>query len=83
MSATTLILPPMAAVVRAENCGNCRYRFKDTQGDNECRRHAPQVSVLLVNAPAPRVGMLPAPFSSFPLIRLEQFCGEWEALIAA
>ena len=76
---------------RTETCASCKYRFlpeapAGKKADVECRRRAPSTSVLLVpmQTPAitrggPATQLMPQNFSTFPLIRDEFWCGEWEA----
>lgn len=68
-----------AAVGDARSCRTCRWHATEQQ-DVVCRRYPPQVSVLMVPAPPPRVGQLqPAPFATFPPVNPEAPCGEWTA----
>lgn len=85
---TTLVIPRHVADrlnARTETCENCRWRHKAKDGDIECRRRAPQVSILLVPVQEPVVraqpmqSLKPRPFSCFPLVQDDHFCGEWEA----
>ena len=78
---TGLIVPrDVVAKMRAQSCSNCRFFNKLGDGDQECRRRVPQSTVLMIPAPPPRMDFMPRPFSSFPLVQPDQWCGEWEAV---
>lgn len=79
---TTLIVPrDILAKAHAQSCENCRFMHKlpPPDPDRECRKAHPQMTVLMIPAPPPRMGIMPRPFSSFPLVHPDQWCGEWEA----
>lgn len=75
-----LIIP--ASVIRAapsegQSCRGCRWHAVE-KPDVVCRRYPPQVTVLMVPAPPPRVGQLqPMPFATFPPVNPDAPCGEW------
>ena len=76
-----LVLPASLSVRRSpvETCALCRWSYREGDGDLVCRRHPPHASVLMVPAPAPRIGgFMPQPFSTFPIVRDDMFCGEFE-----
>lgn len=88
---STLVIPQHVAAklaARAETCGNCRWRHKPPppNNDTECRAHPPHASLNMVPVaqgplarPSPMQGMQLQAFALFPLIRDDQWCGEWEA----
>ena len=67
-------------------CVNCRYaaRVADSQDQAECRRYPPQVTHLVVPVQA---NMLTKPsmgingFAGYPIVRLDQWCGEFQTNI--
>lgn len=86
MSQGLLIPAEVAAKLneRAETCGNCRWMFKPNQTpDLECRIQPPTASLNLVpiDARLARPGMAPMelrPYSLFPLVQPDMWCGKWE-----
>lgn len=79
MSAHLIVPPEIRANIQAESCATCRYSHTDETGDLVCRKSPPQATVLMVPAPPPRVGVVPLPFCTFPMIKPDQWCGAWEA----
>lgn len=80
MSNALIIPREIATSLTGEACSSCRFSHTDETSDLVCRKHPPQVTVLLVPAPPPRVGMMPAPFCTFPIVRADYWCGDWESL---
>jgi len=80
MSGGLIVPRDIVAKMHAQACNNCRFMHKlpPPDPDLECRRRVPQATVLMVQAPPPRMGAMPRPFSSFPLVHPDQWCGEWE-----
>lgn len=75
-----LILPKgVNATMRTETCSGCKWMNPDGDGDLTCRRNPPQATVLLVPAPPPRIGVTPQPFSTFPIVTKDMWCGAWES----
>jgi hypothetical protein len=75
----SLIVPASVLRTAAEgrSCLQCRFHGKEG-ADVVCRRYPPQVTVLLVPAPPPRVGQFsPQPFSTYPPVQPSHPCGEW------
>lgn len=63
-------------------CKACRWSFVD--GELTCRRNPPQVSILMIPAPPPRVGqIIPQVLAAFPIVRPDMFCGEWASAAVA
>jgi hypothetical protein len=54
---------------RVQTCESCRYRFAK-HDYQECRRYPPKIVLDMQDG---------GHFSAFPLISLEEFCGEWAA----
>lgn len=57
-----------------ECCATCKYRKQyeeptEADVDNECRRYPPQA-----------YGDMDGAYSTFPGVRLEEWCGEWKAV---
>lgn len=86
MSETGLLIPAEVAQrlnARTEVCGNCKWRVKPNQtSDIECRAHPPTASLNLVptatNVQRPGMqAMGLQPFSLFPLVNDDMWCGEW------
>lgn len=64
-------------------CGRCRHSFV-VQGDMVCRRFPPQMSIVLVPAPPPRVGqMMPTPLAGWPPVNATSSCGEFQMALQA
>jgi hypothetical protein len=78
MSQSLIVPRTVVKQLHGEGCGNCRFMHREEGGEFSCRRRAPQVSIILTPAPPPRLGVMPQPFCSFPLVREEFWCGEWE-----
>jgi hypothetical protein len=73
----------LAGIIRPESCSRCRFASAQG-GDLVCRANPPQVTVVMVPAPPPRVGnLMPQPFATFPLVRSDMWCGQFKALAAA
>ena len=73
----------LAGILRPESCSRCRFASKDGS-DISCRANPPQVTIVMVPAPPPRVGQLmPQPFATFPLVRPDMWCGQFVAMAAA
>lgn len=54
---------------RPKKCGTCIYWFEDTedgQSFGECKRHAPTIC------------SLDAPNHQWPMLSIEDWCGDWE-----
>lgn len=76
MNDSPLIIPA-SIIRRGRSCHQCRHSAEEN--GLVCRRYPPQVTVLMVPAPPPRVGqMMPQPFATFPPIDPDRPCGEWE-----
>jgi hypothetical protein len=72
-----LVIPASVAAGQ-RNCRRCRHHGVEGT-DVVCRRFPPQVTVVLVPAPPPRVGQLaPQPFATFPPVVPEHPCGEFQ-----
>lgn len=80
MSSSLIVPREVAAKLQPQSCASCRFMHKlpAPDPDRECRRHTPLMTVLLVVQP-PALQPRPRPFSSFPLVNPDQWCGEWEA----
>ncbi len=66
-------------VLGARSCLQCVHHAKEGT-DSVCRRYPPQVTVILVPQPPPRVNQLaPQPFATFPPVVPAHPCGEWVA----
>ena len=75
-----------ANIIAEPTCSKCRHSFGDT-GDLVCRRYPPQQTIVMVpqqgparlgpRGPEQQVGFSPQPFSSFPICRPDQVCGEF------
>lgn len=58
-------------------CKACFFVFQEP-GDLVCRINPPQVTIVLVPAPAPRVNQLiPQAFAAFPSVKPDMWCGKW------
>lgn len=78
-----LILPRgVTASTRSDTCKTCRWLEPHDGGDQTCRRNPPQATVLLVPAASPRVGLTPQPFSTFPIVTPDMWCGAFEGRIS-
>ena len=67
---------------RFRACASCEFGVKE-QSDLVCRRHPPQVTFLalpgMVPTPqGPRQGFQIVPHTSFPIMRPDQWCGEYK-----
>jgi len=60
-----------------EQCGNCRFSWRDPANDVNCRRHPPQVTVLMARNDSGEV--VPTPYSTFPIVEADYWCAEWSA----
>ena len=72
---------PVARIERA--CAVCRWSAME-QNDLVCRRLPPQVTFMQLaqmmqtpNGPRPTGAMQIVPFTSFPVMRKDQWCGEF------
>lgn len=74
----TKLLIPSGIPTGRKTCNECAFHGNEGP-DVVCRRFPPQVTVLLVPAPAPRTGMAPMPFATFPPVTPEHICGEFRA----
>lgn len=64
-----------------EKCSNCKYTtMQKREGSNElqlvCRRFPPQVFATIQSSGG--LGIVPVMGSSFPSVRSEDWCGEWQ-----
>ena len=63
-------------------CKVCRWMWMDGH-DMVCRRYPPQVSIIMLPAPPPRVGqMMPQVLAAFPVVQEAMWCGEWASVSA-
>lgn len=62
-------------------CKTCRHflRIATEPDQGECRHSPPQVTIALIPSQdiAGRRGMAPQNLTAWPLVKDEQFCGEW------
>ena len=74
-----------ASIMAPASCGACRFMVKDG-GDLTCRFNPPQVTVVIGPLPQgprlagpngqPAIG--PIPFTMFPMVRPQQWCGQFQ-----
>ena len=60
-------------------CKSCKYR-----NDDECRRHPPHVSVVMIPSKSALSGMSlnPSPVAAFPNVNEDLWCGEYAPKMA-
>ncbi len=72
-----LKLPASLMPKKAEACGSCRFVWMEG-AELACRRYPPGVQVVMVPAPAPRVGqMMAQQMIVIPSVRPDFWCGEY------
>lgn len=70
----------MNAAAKDQACGNCRF-VRDRQGTALCCRRSPLGHAFIVPSQNRLTGettMGPQTIGYFPLVRLTDWCGEWE-----
>lgn len=77
MSSTLIVPHDIVVRMLDQACATCRFSWKDPTGDLNCRKNPPQTTVILTPAPPPRAGLMPMPFSTFPIVRADYWCGQW------
>ena len=63
-----------------EACGNCKFVLA-INGNLECHRMPPTVSLLFGQDQKTKAPMVAASVSTWPTVRLDQYCGEFRRRI--
>jgi hypothetical protein len=76
MSSSLIVPRDVAVRMLDQACATCRYSWKDPAGDLNCRRNPP--TAFLIPMPS-KLGtsMELRPFSTFPVVRPDYWCGGW------
>lgn len=70
------------ALIGTETCGKCKFSASENPNPGEpliCRRNPPATTIMLTPGPGGRP--MPNPVSAYPLVRPEQWCGEYRPKI--
>lgn len=72
---TTQMTPAASVAAIQRDCGNCRHWHRLTASYGQCRRYPPCIASTRLEKEGP--------YGVFPLVSLDDFCGEHEPLLSS
>ena len=70
----------MTSIIKANTCSTCGHRFREPNGDIQCRARPPSAHPMI--AMTPKGPIVAGACSVFPIVQPDQWCGEWKALMS-